>query len=119
MKKTLIFITLIVLAAGSLPAISRQNPPGTDWKSIKTGNYEIIFPKELTPLGQRAANLMIHYDKYNYSSIKTGSSPIPIVIINNITDPNGFVAPAPFYSHWFTTPSSFSSIEWFQSLAIH
>ena len=55
----------------------------------------------------------------NYNSIKTESSYIPIVIINNITDPNGFVAPAPFYSHWFTTPSSFSSIEWFQSLAIH
>ena len=65
MKKTFIFITLILLAAYSLPALSQQNPPGTDWKSIKAGNYEIIFPNELTPLGQRVANLMIHYENYN------------------------------------------------------
>jgi len=119
MNKIYLIIIISFLTAYTLPGMSQQNPSGTEWKSINAGNYEIIFPQELTPLGQRVANLMVHYENYNYISIKADASLIPIVLINNITDPNGFVAPAPFYSHWFTTPSSFSSIEWFQSLAIH
>ena len=98
---------------------SQQNPSGLKWKSIDTGTYEIIFPEEITPLGQRVANLMVHYEKYNYSSIKATPRGIPIVLINQYAEPNGFVSPAPFYSHWFTTPSSFDSVEWFKGLAIH
>ena len=98
---------------------AQQNPPGINWKSIDTGTYEIIFPEEITPLGQRVANLMVHYEKYNYSNLSTEPRKIPIVLINNYADANGFVSPSPFYSHWFTTPSSFDSIEWFKGLAIH
>lgn len=98
---------------------AQQNPTGINWKSIDTGTYEIIFPDELEPLGQRVANLMKHYEKYNYSSIKTKPRRIPIVLINNFAEPNGFVSYAPFYSHWFTTPAAFDSIEWFKGLAIH
>ncbi len=112
-------IVILILIAGITTGFSQQNPSGLKWKSIDTGTYEIIFPEEITPLGQRVANLMIHYEKYNYSSIKAEPRRIPIVLINQYAEPNGFVSPAPFYSHWFTTPSSFDSIEWFKGLAIH
>lgn len=121
MKKTLSLkltaFIIILLSTNNL--FAQQNPSGIDWKSIDTGTYEIIFPAEIAPLGQRVANLMVHYEKYNYSSIKTEARRIPIVLINNYSEPNGFVSFAPFYSHWFTTPSSFDSIEWYKGLAIH
>jgi hypothetical protein len=120
MNKTLpkFILSLILLIIGSV-IYPQQNPSGLKWKSIDTGTYEIIFPEEITPLGQRVANLMVHYEKYNYSSIKAKPRHIPIVLINQYAEPNGFVSPAPFYSHWFTTPSSFDSVEWFKGLAIH
>jgi len=98
---------------------AQQNPSGIKWKYIDTGIYKIIFPEEITPAGERMADLMLHYEKYNYSSIKTTPRRIPIVLINQNADANGFVSPAPFYSHWYTTPSSFDGIEWFRGLAIH
>jgi len=98
---------------------SQQNPSGIKWKYIDTGIYKIIFPEEITPAGEKMADLMLHYEKYNYSSIKTTPRRIPIVLINQNADANGFVSTAPFYSHWYTTPSSFDGIEWFRGLAIH
>ncbi len=98
---------------------AQQNPSGIKWKYIDTGVYKIIFPEEITPAGKRMADLMLHYEKYNYSSIKTSPRRIPIVLINQNAEANGFVSPAPFYSHWYTTPSSFDGIEWFRGLAIH
>jgi len=98
---------------------SQQNPTGISWKYIDTGIYQIIFPEEISPAGKRMADLMLHYEKYIYSSIKTYPRKIPIVLINQNADANGFVSPAPFYSHWYTTPSSFDGIEWFRGLAIH
>ena len=114
-----LLIIFFILIINTINISAQQNPSGINWKSIDTGTYEIIFPEEITPLGQRVANLMVHYEKYNYASIKTKPRKIPIVLINNYAEPNGFVSFAPFYSHWFTTPSSFDSIEWYKGLAIH
>jgi len=110
---------LIILLFFAAALAAQQNPPGINWKSIDTGSYEIIFPEEITPLGQRVANLMAHYEKYNYSDIKTRPRRIPIVLINNYSEPNAFVSFAPYYSHWFTTPSSFTSLDWYKGLAVH
>lgn len=120
MTRLLFFIILIFYLTISRPGLNaQQNPSGINWKSIDTGTYEIIFPEEITPLGQRVANLMVHYEKYNYHNFKTIPRRIPLVLINQYSEPNGFVSFAPFYSHWFTTPSSFNSIEWYKGLAIH
>lgn len=116
--KQIILPFLIILFFIQL-SYSQQNPSGIKWKYIDTGVYKIIFPEEIAPAGKRMADLMLHYEKYNYSSIKTYPRRIPIVLINQNADANGFVSPAPFYSHWYTTPSSFDGIEWFRGLAIH
>ena len=110
-----IFFILLIFSS----AYSQQNPSGIDWKYIDAGVYRIIFPEEITPAGKRMADLMLHYEKYNYASIRTKARKIPIVLINQNAEANGFVSPAPFYSHWYTTPSSFDGIEWFRGLAIH
>jgi len=63
---------------------AQQNPPCISWKSIDTGTYEIIFPEEITPLGQRVANLMVHFEKYNYLDIKT--KPRQILILSDMLE---------------------------------
>ncbi len=107
----------ILFTAVSLQA--QQNPPFKGWKYIDAGHYRIIFPERLEKTAQRTANLMVYYEKYNYAGMSTEPGYIPIVIIDDYSEANGFVSSAPFYSHWFTTPSSFDSIDWFTGLAIH
>lgn len=120
MKKLYPVICVLIICFFNIcPLSAQQNPSGINWKSIDTGTYEIIFPEEITPLGQRVANLMVHYEKYNYLAIKTRPRRIPIVLVNNYTDSNGFVSFAPYYSHLFTTPTSSYSIEWIKLLSIH
>jgi hypothetical protein len=112
-------ISIIILLLFIQNSYAQQNPSGIKWKYIDTGIYKIIFPEEITSAGERMADLMLHYEKYNYSSIKDNSKKNSIVLINQNADANGFVSPAPFYSHWYTTPSSFDGVEWFRGLAIH
>jgi hypothetical protein len=117
-RSVLILLSLILLLfPGQL--YTQQNPWGINWKTIDTGTYEIIFPEEIAPLAQRVANLMVHYEKYNYADFKTKPRRIPIVLISQYAEANGFVSFAPYYSHWFITPSSFTSIEWLKALTIH
>jgi len=116
--RIIIFI-LFMICAATLRISAQQNPPFKDWKYIDAGHYRIIFPEGLEKIAQRTANLMIYYEKYNYAGMSTEPDYIPIVIIEDYSEANGFVSFAPFYSHWFTTPSSFDSIDWFTGLAIH
>jgi len=119
--KFLRIITFIIfmISAATLRISAQQNPPFKGWKYIDAGHYRIIFPEGLENIAQRTANLMIYYEKYNYAGMSTEPAYIPIVIIEDYSEANGFVSFAPFYSHWFTTPSSFDSIDWFTGLAIH
>ena len=109
-------LSIVIFSQNIYP---QQNPSGINWKYIDAGVYRIIFPEEISPAGKKVADLMLHYEPYNYDSLKTEPRNIPIVLINQITDANGFVSIAPFYSHWYTTPSSFDGIDWFRGLAIH
>ena len=115
--KIIIALTITFTAITSINA--QQNPPFQNWKYIDAGHYRIIFPEGLEAAAQRIANLMAYYEKYNYAGMSTGPEYVPIVIINDYCAANGFVSSAPFYSHWFTTPSSFASADWFTGLAIH
>lgn len=112
-------LLLLTISFISLPAAAMQNPWSQKWKEIDTGTYRIIFPAENEELGQRVANLMEYYRPHLHKTIKTQARKIPIVLVNQYASANGFVSPAPFYSHWFTTPSSFNAAEWFHALAIH
>jgi len=113
-----IYIT-IMLVFFCIPAFSMQSPWNQKWKKIDTKTYRIIFPAGTEKLAQRVANLMEYYSPHLRKTIKTKARRIPIVLVNQYASANGFVSPAPFYSHWFSTPSSFDSLEWFHGLAIH
>ena len=114
-----ILMVLLFISLFSLSAAAMQNPWEQNWKVIDTGTYKIIFPAENIDLGQRVANMMEYYRPHLHKTIKTRARKIPIVLVNQYAAANGFVSPAPFYSHWFSTPSSFNGTEWFHGLAVH
>ncbi len=114
-KLFLVFILTFI----SVTAFSQQVPWFTEWKKIDAGSYTVIFPSEIESRAQYVANLLNHYEKYNYNSLRTSPRKIPVVLINTYSVSNGFVSFSPFYSHWFTTPSGLTGNEWLKTLAIH
>ena len=102
---------------------SAQNPPGVKWEAIRTPQFEIIYPRELAADAQRVANTLEQV--YGPVSKSLGITPRPISVIlqNQGTISNGFVALAPRRAEWYNTPpqggGTLGANSWYDLLAIH
>lgn len=127
MQKLLIFLFFIL----NLKFISAQqfggNPPSLKWRQIKTDSARIIFPVGLDSEAQRIASV-VHYLAANPStnsglSLGKQLHRINIVLQNQTTIANGFVALAPYHSEFLMTPdmNNFDegSLPWNDQLAVH
>jgi len=97
-------------------------PPSLKWKQINTEKVQVVYPSVLDSSANRIANL-IHflYDSAN-ASIGDRNEKVTIIIQNQSTISNGFVATAPFRSEFFMTPPQFSfagPVRFTDLLAIH
>ena len=120
MTKMLRAGALAVLIAG--PSSAQQNPPGLDWRQIQTDRFKVIFPAAITAEAQRVANLLEHIYGPVSKTLKGPQKPLEMVLVNQSTQANGFVAMAPRRSVWFSTPPQDVgqlSGEWYQLLALH
>jgi WD40 repeat protein len=130
MLRRLALVALLALpaadAAGQVyidPLAPSQNPPGLDWRRIRTPHYEVVFPRQLEPDAQRVANTLEHV----YASVThtLGVSPrrLTVILQNQGTTSNGFVTLAPRRSEWFTTPPQTNDLlgpnDWYDLLAVH
>ena len=99
---------------------SNQMPTGQNLKVIETQYYEVIFPKKIEKDAQRVANIMERLVPYHDKTLKINrKQKVPILLINQNTESNGFVMSVPLLSHWYSTPSSFMGLEWYKGLAVH
>ena len=110
---------LVFLISGFLFS---QDSYSVDWKQIKTDNYQIIFPLEISSEAQRVANIMekIHSDLQLSTDVK--HKRVPIVLRNRSSIPNAYVSLAPRMSEWFNVPIMLKGMganEWYEDLAIH
>ncbi len=113
----LIFLTNIILG-------QEQFPPHIDWKTIKTKNFQVIFPKEADKAAQKAINYLEHSKYYVDSSLKVQSKKIPVLLNNQSVISNGYVQLAPRYMCWYLTPpqdasTSLEGTDWMYLLALH
>ncbi len=100
----------------------QQNPSHIQWLQINTDHFDIIFPKEMILSGQRVAHLLEKAYPYVTRSLETLPARIPVILQNQSTHSNGFVALAPRRSEWYVTPSidpELTNTDWLKTLSVH
>ncbi|ADN02303.1 hypothetical protein [Spirochaeta thermophila] len=95
----------------------------TDWKSITTPHFEIIFPAELEKDAQYTANLLEHHLEDILGIRPEGPARRwPVVLWNTTMTANGSVGIAPAVSYWYEVPYVYGGQfagEWYSLLAVH
>ncbi|RYZ23151.1 MAG: hypothetical protein EOO16_06175 [Chitinophagaceae bacterium] len=96
-------------------------PPSVRWQQIRTDTAQVVFPLPAGAQAQRIAGIIHRMAEADSGS--TRFRRIPIVLHNNTTLANGYVALAPFRSEYYLVPGSnifeFGNLPWNEQLAIH
>lgn len=99
------------------------NAPSLKWKQINTDTVRVIFPAGLEKQAARVASLSCALQKSTQNSIGGQLKKVNIVLQNQTTIANGYVALGPFRSEFYMTPDadnfSLGSLSWTDNLAIH
>src|ERR1043166_1453470 len=99
------------------------NPPSLKWKQINSDTARIIFPTGLDSQARRVASIVHYLAAQKPTSIGNRLYKISIVLHNQTTIANGYVALGPFRSEFFLTPTpnnfDLGSIFWPDMLALH
>ncbi|GAB5517752.1 MAG: hypothetical protein RhofKO_00030 [Rhodothermales bacterium] len=128
MNRLLCLVALLWATPFSLTAqtlSTEQTPPQDRWLKISTRHFNVIFPKGLDDEAQRTANTLEHLYARAAESLNTRPKHLPVVLVNQNVDANGFVALAPRRTVWFSTPdfpgrsSLIGTGEWYNLLAVH
>ncbi|HJU45622.1 MAG TPA: hypothetical protein VJ647_02510 [Chitinophagaceae bacterium] len=123
MKK--IGLLLIIFVACSI-ADAQQfggNPSSLKWRQINTEAARVIFPHGLDSTAGDIAAVIERLNKNTSFAIGLDRRKINIVLQNQTTFSNGYVALGPYRSEFYLTPSQNSfqlgSLPWQRQLAIH
>lgn len=117
---------ILIFFAGPLWLSAQQfggNPPSQKWKQINTDAVKVIFPAGLDSQANRVASIIDYL--YSNRQLSEGNSlkKINLVLQNQTTVPNAYVALGPYRSEFFMTPASNNfeegSINWADLLALH
>ncbi|MFN8259098.1 MAG: hypothetical protein U0W24_25640 [Bacteroidales bacterium] len=121
MKKQLLVYSLWVISL--FVQAQDQNPPDLLWKSIRTKNFEVIFPVEIEKSAQRVTNTLEWVFAKNFQSMHTTPKPVELILFNQSTNSNAYASLAPRYMGWYLTPPQsvieLGSTEWLQTLSLH
>ena len=123
MKKIILFLLFLGNIFESKAQDNTQNPSSLKWSQIQTPHFRLIFPSQISMVGNRTANVL--ETVYQPVSLYLGHSPRPISIIlqNQNTVSNGFVSLLPRRSEFFTTPPQDNNLlgtnNWLDLLAVH
>lgn len=124
MKKLLVAGCLFLVACSL--CLSQQfggHPSTLKWKQINSDTARIIFPVGLDSQAQRVASV-VHWMQQK-KSVPIGDEvyKITIVLQNQTTIANGYVAPGPYRSEFLLTPVTdnfdLGSISWADELSLH
>ncbi|MDH3650565.1 MAG: hypothetical protein OEQ53_12855 [Saprospiraceae bacterium] len=116
-------VWILITSQGAASQTFGAFPPNLDWHQIDTDTCRIIFPSSLSSQAQRVANTIHYLRREENKDIGIQTHKIDIVLNNQSTLANGFVAIAPWNSQFITTPFhdnfELGSIPWLDLLAVH
>jgi hypothetical protein len=123
-EKKIFFILLYLLVSmGAHAQLFGGNPPSIKWKQVNTPASRVIFPPGLDSTAERVANIISYLDKTTRNTIGNRTKKINLVLQNQTTISNAYVALGPYRSEFFLThlQNSFvlGSLPWPDQLAIH
>ncbi|MBE7173948.1 MAG: hypothetical protein INR73_25470 [Williamsia sp.] len=99
------------------------NPPSVKWRQVNNPAAKVIFPRGLDSVAMQVAGIVQRLNLSTQPSIGPLHKPVSIVLHNETTLANAYVALGPFRSEFYLTPeqNSFSlgSLPWYEQLAIH
>ena len=100
-----------------------NNPASLKFNEIITDHFNILFPEGFEKEGQRMANTLEHLHGPISVSLGKEPRPIPLILQNQGTSSNGFVALGPRRSEFFTVPPQdykfLGNNDWLNLLAVH
>ncbi|RTL60713.1 MAG: hypothetical protein EKK37_00730 [Sphingobacteriales bacterium] len=124
LKRLMALLTISLL--NSLLLSAQQfggNPASIKWKQINTDTVRVIFPAGLEKQAARVVAITAALQSSTNPTIGNQFKKINIILQNQTTIANGFVALAPFRSEFYVTPDpdnfSLGSLPWADNLAIH
>jgi hypothetical protein len=98
-------------------------PPATRWRQIDTDTARIIFAPAAQAQASRIAQIVHAMAADTPVAISNRLKKINIVLHNNTTQANGYVALGPFRSEFYLIPGSelfeFGTLPWHENLAVH
>jgi len=116
MKKVLFycFICIQTLAFG-------QDPASIKWKQINSDIFQLIYPENYDSVAKRIGSMLLIENKFETFNMKCKPKKISIILHNQSSMSNGWVALAPRRVEFFHTPTqaSLSPMDWNASLALH
>jgi hypothetical protein len=122
--KNLLVAGYLLLVPGYLAAqLFGGNPPFIKWRQINSDTARIIFPAGPDSQANRVAGIIHRLAAENPNPIGNRLKKINIVLQNQTTVANGYVAPGPYRSEFFLTPTTdnfdIGSISWADILSVH
>jgi hypothetical protein len=99
------------------------NPPSVKWRQINIPAVRVIFPPGLDSQASRITDIISSLNNTTQQTIGSKQRKINLVLQNETTVSNAYVALGPFHSQFYLTPlqNSFElgSLPWPDQLAIH
>jgi hypothetical protein len=118
------FSAILLIIAGSVFGQRFGGyPPSVKWNQVNNQAARVIFPSRLDSVARQVAGIVQRLDASTKSSIGNSVTKIDIVLHNQTTVSNAYVALGPYRSEFYLMPpqNSFTlgSLPWPEQLAIH
>ncbi len=119
----LVFLSFLFMSSSYIKAQQfGGNPPSLKWKQLNSDTARIIYPAGLDGQAQRVASV-VHFLAAKNNTLGSRLQKINIVLQNQSTAANGYVALGPYRSEFMMTPPinnfDLGSITWAEQLAVH
>ncbi|MDZ7897636.1 MAG: hypothetical protein U5N85_06355 [Arcicella sp.] len=123
MKKIKLILLFFVGSLHIFAQDNNQNPTSLKWSQIKTPHFRLIFPSQISMVGNRTANVLESVYQPVSQSLGVFPKPLSVILQNQTAVSNGFVTLLPRRSEFFTTPPQDINLlgtnNWLDLLAIH
>lgn len=122
-KRILLLAVYVNLALVCIAQEFGGNPASLKWRQINTDTARVIFSPGLEKQAARVVSLAALLQSSTQNTIGNKLKKVNIVLQNQTTIANGYVALAPFRSEFYMIPEpdnfSLGSLPWTDNLAIH